>query len=285
VCLAQNAQLPATIGHTVSYSQASFTACMAAIQGALCNAAPSVEPSCAGIFTGTLTQNVPCHGNVQCADGLYCGGINTTTHCGTCVPRLANGNACQDDGDCLDLSFCKYASSTATSGTCTALVDGYKPAGTACGGTTGVNCQGYLVCAGATATVAGTCQAITMLGGGTQCTLNDDTQQCPITHQCTVAATGSTAGTCTVRPAVGTQCNLLWGQQLCAVGNYCSAWETTGNSVGNCKAKLGLNGSCAAAETAYHAGLLACAADLYCSANAGNTCVAPAPAQATPSCP
>ena len=159
-----------------------------------------------------------------------------------------------------------------------------------CDTTNGPWCQGFLVCDTSAGSTQGTCSSVTILSGGASCTRGDPTQQCAVDRQCTFSTSTAQTGSCALRPAAGAACDFLKGQYLCAVGNYCSAFEQPnltqqGTMImpGQCKARIPANGSCAAAAANGY-GNMTCAPDLYCN-SMSQRCVPPPTASPTPACP
>jgi hypothetical protein len=95
---------------------ADVAACGQALSSASCDDVRSflnntnAVPACT-VKAGTRTDESPCFGGAQC-ESTYCG-RKPSERCGTCQPRLADGESCKDERDrCAIGSTCGFSLST-----------------------------------------------------------------------------------------------------------------------------------------------------------------------------
>lgn len=270
-CLGAAARAKLASGVTL-YDGVKAQQCLMAIQStSACTLNPlPAEPSCDGVFTGTVAQGGSCYGFTECGPGLYCN--SSTSVCpGTCQPRVPAGGvapsavACEvgligsfrpDAGNVCVAPVAPGESCTAPAGTffglpcsgatsCQAAVDGgstcqpLKTAGQACSAFAFSDCTLDTNCA-------------TGSDGGTQCVpLGRSGQPCGPNLSCQKGLACSVLSVCGPLVAEGGACTT---DGDCVAGRLCKANScqpfggldagcTTGTFRGDCAVGLFCNGA------------------------------------------
>ena len=206
---------------SVTFDGARAAACVRALREAGCGLVDRVAlADCDAAFVGTAAAGDACSIDEQCDGDSFC---RIDGMCpGSCQARVDAGSACRADGDCQSGLRC-------FAGSCRA------PAGpsAACGGDTGIQCRGGLICLGEQAASSGM-----------------------------PARTGSCTDPATVLIGTeGASCELSARGPLCAEGLSCALTGVMGTSgVFECRAEAPRDGACFLALPDM------CPPDQYCDA-------------------
>ncbi len=178
-----------------------LTACVAALTSAACaDRVPSELLGCADVLAplvpaevGDTCSLVDAEGTPRCVEGSTTWCNATATGCGTCAARLANGQDCRSNDQCLS-GFCNTAGIIPPN-KCENLPAG-KGAGEGCFDT--LECRGNLVCAGPL--LGKKCAARAVAGEMCATGRNGDAPQCAQDLMCI-------GGTCARLRDAGSTCN------------------------------------------------------------------------------
>jgi hypothetical protein len=238
---------------TMSYDGTQVRPCIDALQALGCGVLDSRSPpECDEVLIGEVELGGPCSINEQCSGAAYC--MNAMACPGTCQPRGGVGTTCSSDEACESPMKCRSGSCVVPAGE-----------GAPCGGTSGNDCAGGLICAGAMMGMTGTCRTPeTVQSGALHGACNVlMTQLCQPGLSCVVAS--FTSMTCEMGDiAIGTACHVAI-PDACASGAYCADTNAMmGDLDGTCTALPGVGMPCAMVPFGQQ-----CATDLHCE---GDTC-------------
>jgi hypothetical protein len=206
---APSAAIRAVSKGTSTFDPTQATSCLAALSNLDCDSdlfgGARVPASCAGVFSGTVSDGSACIDDVECASGSMCVIASTATCEGVCTP--ASGGLCRTSDDCPAQQYCAAGpiggSGLAGSGSCQALIEPGANAGDPCG--TPVQCVPGLRCFGPIAPVH--CVVDAASPAGAAC--GGEGPDCAPGLVCVTSDDGTTA-TCAPPAKLGEACTSLF---------------------------------------------------------------------------